>query len=320
MNLIFFGTPEFSVPSLEALCEAGQRVSLVVTRPDRPQGRGRRVMAPPVKRAALRRGLPLIQPDAAGSAEALARLREADADLGIVVAYWDGSPLSEKVLLLPKEGFVNLHASLLPRYRGAAPINRAIMAGETETGVTVQRMALRVDAGPILARKALAIEPDETAGELHDRLMVAGAELLADVVARLGLGEVFSEHEQDEREACRAPRITGKHLHIDWTQHAGAIKNHVRGLAPRPGAHCEFSGSRRRQRVTLLRVEALAQAPGGGACEPGTVLSVGEREGIAVQAGEGVVLIREVKPASGRAMSAADFGHGRKVCPGDRFC
>jgi len=309
------GTPEFAVPVLEAVHGGGHDVALVVTRPDARRGRGRRTAAPPVKRAALKLGFEVFQPGSINSTDGVARCRDCGADIGLVVAY--GEILSREVLNSLPEGFLNLHASLLPKYRGAAPINWAIIRGETESGVTVQRMLPQLDAGPILAQKPVRIGPDETAGELHDRLSVLGAALVAEVLGVMDRGEPFEERAQDPALVTFAPKLTKPDGQVDWRRPAGEVRDLVRGLTPWPGAACTLHSEGRQDKVLLLHVEA---DPGAAQqADPGSVLAVGEQEGIVVQARPGAVIIRKVKPSSGRAMDVADYIHGRKVQAGDRL-
>jgi methionyl-tRNA formyltransferase len=314
MKLVFFGSPGFAVPSLRRLHGAGHSVMLVVTRPDRPRGRSGMPMATAVKVAAGDLGLPFFQPADPNAPGALAHLRGEGAELGVVVAY--GEILSAEALATTSSGFLNLHASLLPDYRGAAPINWAIMRGEQETGVSVIRMAPRLDAGPVLAERPVRIGPDETAGQLEARLADMGAELLDDVVGRLARGELPEGREQPRRTSFFARRLTKEDGRIDWSAPAAEIHNRVRGLSPWPGAYCQFEGNGRNERVHLLRVRSAPAGP--QRAEPGTVLQAGG-DGIFVKAGAGVVRILEVKPAGSRAMAAADFVNGRAVRAGDRF-
>lgn len=315
MRILFLGTPEFAVPPLEALHNGGHEIVLVVTRPDAARGRGRKRAAPPVGSAGLRLALPLYQPQSANAPGAAERMRAAGADVGVVVAY--GELLGSDVLAVPEKGFLNLHASLLPRYRGAAPINWAILRGEEVTGVTVQRMSRQLDAGAILAQESVVIGDDDTAGDLHDRLCECGAALLLRVLDALGRRETLPEVPQDPSEATYAPKLTKKDGRIDWHQTAAAIRNRVRGLTPWPGASCRFIRADASEDVILVRV---AGGPRGDeAAAPGTVLCAGDREGIVVQTGQDTVTIEQLKPASGRVMTAADFMHGRHVESGDRF-
>ena len=315
MRIVFLGTPDFSVPPLEALHGGGHDVVLVVSRPDMRRGRGRRPAPTPLKAAALRMGLPVYQPPTVNEPCAVERLRGARPDVGVVVAY--GEVLKREVLSVPREGFLNLHASLLPKYRGAAPINWAIIQGETETGVTVQRMTPELDAGAILAQQSVTIGEDDTAGDLHDRLCERGTELLLDVVQRLSRGEALHERPQDPAQMSYAPKLTKQDGYIEWHRTAAELRNRVRGLTPWPGAFCCFVGRDRTEDVTVLEV-ALGPTS-DGTVAPGTVLSADDREGIVVQTGQETVIIEKLKPASGRAMTAADFVHGHAVAPGDRF-
>ena len=315
MRILFMGTPEFSVPPLEALHNGGHGIVLVATRPDRRRGRGRRSAEPPVKTAALQMGLPVYQPPSVNEPSAVEWLRATRPELGIVVAY--GELLSSEVLSVPRHGFLNLHASLLPKYRGAAAINWALIRGEKETGVTIQRMSLGLDAGAIVTQKSITIGDDDTAGDLHDRLCECGSALLLEVVDRLSRGDVLPERPQDPAAVSYAPKLTKKDGRVNWRQPANQLRNRVRGLTPWPGAFCRFIGQGKSEDVILLRV---ALGPKGkGTAPPGTVLSEEDREGIVVQTGEGTVIIGKLKPASGRAMTAADFMHGHRVLPGDRF-
>jgi len=315
MRILFMGTPAFAVPSLESIVREGHNVVLVVTRPDAPRGRGRRASAPPVKTAALRLGLELFQPASVNEGASVERLRAARPDIGVVVAY--GELLSPRTLSVPPRGFLNVHASLLPKYRGAAPIHWAIIRGESESGISVQRLVPELDAGPILAQRPVSIGPDETAGELHDRLAELAAGVLAEVLGRLDRGEPVPERPQPADGVTYAPKLTPRHRRVAWDRPAPCIRNLVRGLSPRPGAVSRFVGRDRAEDVLLLAVEASPAAR--EAHRPGTVLRAEDREGIVVQAGSGSVIIRVLKPASGRTMSAGDFLRGRRVRPGDRF-
>jgi methionyl-tRNA formyltransferase len=318
MRLAFLGTPDFAVPSLDALCRAGHEVALVVTQPDARKGRGLHTTPPAVKAAALRLGLSVYQPAGINTSKAVERLTQAAPELGIVVAY--GQILRPAVLDVPMHGYLNLHASLLPAYRGAAPVNWAVIRGEKTTGVTVQRVVLQMDAGPVLAHGTAQIGPEETAGELHERLSRIGAELLAGVVGRLAVGNPPPELEQDHARATFAPKLAKDDGLIDWSLPARSVHNLVRGLTPWPGAAaCLVTGVRREEIIVLrARVET---APAGAFEDalPGTVVAADDGRGIVVKAGRGLVAVLELKPAAGRAMSASDFLHGRSVRPGDRF-
>ena len=315
MRLVFAGTPDFAVPSLRAISETDHDLALVVSQPDRPRGRGQKLQPPPVKKTAQELDLPVAQPDRASDDEFKRRLREIDPDIGVLVAY--GELLDEELLNIPEHGFINLHASLLPEYRGAAPIHWPIINGDEKTGVSVVRMVQELDAGPILTQREVEIGPDDTAGDLHDRLDEVGARALVDVLDRLGRGEAVPERPQDESKATYAPKLSKEDGQVDWSQSAEEIKNRVRGLNPWPAAYCHYAGKGGELRVILLKVDTQESADGDA--EPGTVLDVTDRGEIVVKAGQGAVRLIKVKPAGARAMDAADFVHGRDVKPGDRF-
>lgn len=314
MKLIFFGSPDFAVPSLRGLHDAGHELELVVTRPDRPRGRSRRPVPTAAKRLAIELGLPVYQPESAKAPEATGRVRAMGAELAVVAAY--GEILTPEMLAATRRGFLNLHASMLPDYRGAAPINWAIIRGETETGVTVQKVVAELDMGAVLAQRSVAIGPEETAGELTDRLALIGAGLVVDVVNRMAAGEEVEEHEQSAGNGFAARRLRKRDGRIDWTLPAEETRNRVRGLSPWPGAFCDFLGRGRAERVKIVRVHAVPAGP--KASEPGEVLQAGD-DGITVKAGSGCLRILELQPAGKRAMPAADFVRGRRVRPGDAF-
>jgi methionyl-tRNA formyltransferase len=316
MKLVFLGSPAFAVPSLRALHEAGQEVALVLTRPDRPRGRGRKPGPTAVKRAALELDVEVYQPASANAPDAVRAIAAKGPELGVVVAY--GQILSPELLGAVTGGFLNLHASLLPLHRGAAPVNWALIRGDEVTGVTVIRMEPELDAGPILAQREVPIRPDETAGELADRLAEIGAETLADVVDRLASGDEVRERPQTGEPGPPARKLTKQDGRLDWSLAAEDLRNRVRGLTPWPGAYCEVIGDDGAQRVTLLRVSVAEDDAAPGAEEPGTVLRTGA-DGIVAQAGDGLLRVEELKPAGARAMSAADFVNGYHVAPGNRF-
>lgn len=315
MRLIFLGSPEFAVPSLRALRAAGHDIALVVTRPDRPRGRSGQPLPTLVKEVALDLGLQVYQPQRAGAPEAVARLHSMGADLGVVVAF--GEILSPQLLAATAQGFINLHASLLPDYRGAAPVNWALIRGETLTGVSVIKLVPELDAGPILAQRQVRVGDDDNAEELEGKLAGAGAEILVDVVNLLAC-EQHPGRPQPERGGFFARKLTKQDGRIDWSLSAEEIRNRVRGLTPWPGAYCEFESDGGRHRVTLLRTEVVDKTAAPQPHRPGTVIRA-DAEGIVVQAGAGFLKITQLKRAGGRAMSAVDFVHGRHVKSGDRF-
>jgi len=314
VRLLFFGSPGFAVPSLRGLSQAGHEIAGVVTRPDRPRGRGRRPRPTPVKEAARELGLHVYEPPSANAREAVAELEALEAELGVVVAY--GEILSRESLAVTGRGFINLHASLLPDYRGAAPINWALIRGEEVTGVSVIRMTPRLDAGAILAQREVSIGPEETAGELHERLAEVGAAAVGEVVARLAAGEPVAGHPQPRETGFFARKLTKEDGRIAWGLGAVDLKNLVRGLTPWPGAFTELASDDSRRKVALLRVEVVEGDEGAA---PGVVLRADDAEGVVVRAGEGAVRILELRPAGARAISGMDFIHGYGVRPGDQF-
>jgi methionyl-tRNA formyltransferase len=309
--VLFWGTPEFSIPSLRALAEEGHEVVGVVTQPDRPAGRGRQLKESPVKRVALEEGgYPVLTPEKPRGEEFLRSLRALQPELSVVVAY--GHILRREVLDAPPLGSINVHASLLPELRGAAPINWAIARGHPVTGVTVMRMVDQMDAGPILFQAEETIEPEETASELTLRLAERGAEALVEALALLQIG-ALEAREQDHARATFAPKVDRASARIDWTMDATAVGNHVRGMDEVPGAWSTLRG----EAVKLFGPRRHAGSSGAGAA--GTVLAADPGAGLAVQTGVGAVALSEVQPPGKRRMPAADWIRGRAVAVGDRF-
>jgi len=316
VRILFWGTPDFAVPSLRALVGEGFDLVGVVTQPDRPFGRGRKMRPSPVKQVALEEGLTVLTPEKPRGDDFLALLGDLDPDLSVVVAY--GHILRREVLDLPRLGSVNLHASLLPKLRGAAPINWAIARGDAETGVTVMRMVEAMDAGPMIHQVAEPILSDETAGELTLRLSEVGAQALVEGLALLGS---VDEVEQDHEAATYAPKIDRETARIDWTKPAADVSNLVRAMDPAPGAWTTLDDVA----VKLFRPAPVADdgapPPGTPPAMPsvGTVLAADPTEGIRVRAGGGAVLFREVQPPGSRRMEASDWIHGRGVSVGRTF-
>ena len=261
MRVVFAGTPDFAVPALEAIGDAGHEVVLVLTQPDRPSGRGLAAAAGPVKQAALRRAIPVFQPATLKDADVQARLRDADADVMVVAAY--GLILPQGVLDLPRLGALNIHASLLPRWRGAAPIHRAILAGDRETGVCIMQMDAGLDTGPVLLREAVPIAPDATAGTLHDRLAALGARLVVAALDGLARG-VLRPTPQSADGVTYACKIEKAEARVDWMRGADEIERQVRAFNPFPGAATVL----RTTEIKLWRAERLAAGTGA----PGTVV------------------------------------------------
>ena len=308
MTIVFFGTPAFAVPSLERLVAAGERVVLAVTQPDRPRGRGQRLRPSPVKVAALDHGIPLVQPERARDPDFAARLAASGADLGVVVAY--GQLLPDAVLAAPRHGVINVHASLLPRYRGAAPIQRAVIAGERETGVTMIRLVREMDAGPMLASASRPIAEHETSADVEAALAATGADLLLTTVRDIAAGRA-RERPQDHDLATYAPRLAREDGRIDWSRPARSVHDLVRGLHPWPPAFTYLDGARYLIRRT--GPEPPGPAPGDTpARRPGAVVEArGDR--LRVACGDGAVLsILEIQPEGRRAQSAREFLAGRR--------
>ncbi len=300
MRLIFMGTPEFAVPTLEALLAADHEIAAVYSQPPRPAGRGKKLRPSAVHAAAEARGLPVRTPLNFRDPADRAALAALEADAAVVVAY--GLLLPQAVLDAPRLGCVNLHASLLPRWRGAAPIQRAIMAGDAETGACVMRMTRGLDEGPVLARLVEPIAPDDTAGSLADRLARSGAGLMVETLTALASGRA-TETPQPETGAVYAAKIDKAEAAIDWTAPAAVVDRRIRGLSPAPGAWFERDGER--VRALLSRVE-----PGDG--PPGTALD----DALLIACGAGATRLTTVQPAGKRPMSAEDFVRGRPVPAG----
>ncbi len=305
MRIVFMGTPEFAVPSLEKLAAHGYKPVAVVTGPDRPRGRGRKPTPTPVKAAAERLGIEtILQPESVKDpafAEAVAAL---EPDLIVVVAF---RILPPAVFTAARLGAFNLHGSLLPKYRGAAPIHRAVMAGETETGVTTFFLKEKVDTGNVILMKRMPIGPDETTGEVHDRMKELGAEAVLETVRLIEAGEVHPTP-QDDRLATPAPKIFKEDCRIPWEKTAAEVHNHVRGLSPHPGAWTMHGD-------TLLKIYRTKLAEGAG--EPGAVLRADDR--LVVACGEGAVEITELQRQGHRRLPAPDFLRGYELRVGDRL-
>ena len=315
MRIVFAGSGSFGVPALGALMEGGQEVVLAVTQPDRPAGRGRHVEAGLVKRLARERGIALLQPADVNAAAAVRRICEAEPDLLLVIAF--GQMLRTPLLSLPRHGAINLHASLLPEYRGAAPVAWAVLRGETETGLTVIQMTERMDAGDILGQRAAPIGPDETAGELAERLAGLGARLVAEVVRDLALEQV-ERRAQNDAQATLAPRLKKSDGLVRWDQPAPAVHNQIRGTTPWPGATTFLRPRPGKPPLRLVLTRTRLLQATGDAGKPGVVLAA-SAEGLDVAAARGAVRILELTPAGKRNMSAADFLRGHAVKTGARL-
>jgi len=305
LRIVFMGTPDFAVPSLKALLENNYNIVAVVSQPDRPKGRKRVLTPPPVKVEAEKRGIPVLQPERMRRSEAVAELAAFAPDLIVTAAY--GQLLPKAVLELPKHGCINVHGSLLPKYRGGAPIQHAIMNGEPVTGVTIMYMAEGLDTGDMISRVEVPITDEDNAGTMFDKLSEAGAELLLRTLPDLLEGRLMAVPQKHE-EATLAPNIKREDEQIDWNRPARSIFNQIRGLSPWPVAFTVWNGENFKIWSARLGTAAAAQ-------KPGTVQRITE-EGIEVAAAEGTLLLTEVQPAGKKAMSAADFLRGGAMKPG----
>jgi methionyl-tRNA formyltransferase len=313
VRILFWATPAFALPSLRALLGEGHDVVGVVTQPDRPAGRGQNLRISPIKTYALAEHLPVLQPERARAPDFLDQIRTLAPELSVVVAY--GQILSREVLEVPARGSINLHASLLPELRGAAPINWAIMLGHQQTGVTVMRMVERMDAGPILMQIAEPIAPDERGSDLWTRLSEIGAAALVETLALLEAG-LLEEREQEEALATYAPRISKQDARIDWSNPAVQIDRQIRGLDEQPGAWSALG----HRSIKLFR--PLVETEADGPAQPGTVLEVhahDDAHGFLVACGTDALWIREVTPPGKRRMKASAWVRGRGLVEGDRF-
>lgn len=307
MRIVFWGTPDFATPALRALIGEGHDVAAVVTQPDRPQGRSRSTLvAPPVKTVAIADQIPVLQPEKPRGEEFLAQLRALEADLSVVVAY--GEILRQEVIDIPARGTVNIHASLLPRWRGAAPIQAAILAGDSVTGVSIQQMVLKLDAGPILFESRVELH-DITAGELTEGLSELGAEAIIQALALMELGGLEPQP-QDEALATFAPKIDRTMARLDFRKDAVEVSRAIRAFDPRPGAWSVVRDAEAR----LFGVRVLSDRRG----DPGEVLEVGEM-GMIVACGSGAVAVETVHPAGKRRLAALDWAQGRGIAVGDHW-
>ena len=307
IRTVFMGTPEFALATFQGLLDFGLDVVAVYTQPDRPSGRGRKLTPPPVKVLAEARGIPVFQPAKLRAPEVVEELRKLAPELIVVVAY--GQILPKSVLEIPRHGCINVHASLLPRYRGAAPINKAIVDGETETGITTMLMDAGLDTGEMLIKMETPIGPFETAGELHGRLALLGRAAIEETLRRLCAGTLRPQP-QDDALSCYAPMLKKEDGRIDWSRSALEIHNQVRGLDPWPGAYTLLDGE-------VLKIARTAPEEEGRG-SPGEVLSTGP-DGVRVACGTGVLRIGELQLPGKKRLSAADFLRGRPLVAGLRL-
>lgn len=307
MKLIFAGTPEFAAVALDAILDAGHEVALVLTQPDRPAGRGMALHASPVKQLALTHGIPVFQPATLKDAATQDTIRAVGAEVMVVAAY--GLILPQAVLDMPRFGCLNIHGSLLPRWRGAAPIQRALLAGDDETGICIMQMEAGLDTGPVLLSEATAITAGDTAGSLHDRLATLGGRLVVAALARLPL----PARTQPEIGVSYAAKIDKAESLIDWSGSAAEIDRHIRAFNPFPGASTTLDG---------VPIKIWSATPVPGASQSGVAGEVlaANREGILIGCGEGAVLVCELQKAGSKRLPAAQFLAGTAIAPGARFC
>ncbi|MBX9297040.1 methionyl-tRNA formyltransferase [Chromobacterium piscinae] len=305
MKLIFAGTPEFAAAALRALIDAGHEIALVLTQPDRPAGRGMKLKPSPVKEVALAHGLRVEQPEKLrGNLEAQQMLRDVGAEVMVVAAY--GLILPQDVLEIPARGCLNIHASLLPRWRGAAPIQRAILAGDAETGITIMQMDVGLDTGDMLSIHPLAIAADETAATLHDKLAACGAQAIVETLGRL---DAILPQKQPEDGVTYAQKLSKAEAEVDWTLSAEDVARAIRAYNPAPGAFTQFGGEP--LKLWLASAEA-------GSAEPGAVVSA-DADGVLVGAGQGLVRLTVLQAAGGKRLAARDFVAGKSLPAGTRL-
>ncbi len=308
LRTVFMGTPRFAVPSLAALA-ASEDVTLVLCNPDRPAGRGQTVAPPPVKDEAERLGIPVFQPEKARHPDAVARIAAEAPDLIVVVAY--GHILPKAILDIPGRMCVNVHASLLPKYRGAAPINWAVAGGETETGITIMKMDEGMDTGPMLHVRKMPVGEEDTADSMYGKLSILGAQALVEALGRLREG-TLSETPQDNALATYAPMLKKEHGRIDWGKSAREVRDLIRGMTPWPSASAAHAGK------ALKVLSSAVAAEGDRAGEPGEVIDAG-RAGVDVACGGGILRLLVVQPEGGKAMDAWAYAQGRRLARGDRL-
>lgn len=321
MRVVFMGTPDFAVPTLRALAESGQTIVGVFTQPDRPAGRGKSLKPSPVKVTAEELGLPIFQPDKIKSTQWIQQLRDLAPECIIVVAY--GQILPKEILDLPVRGCINVHASLLPAYRGAAPIHWAVIKGETVTGVTTMLMDEGLDTGDMLLKQETSISPEATTGEIHDKLAASGAELLIGTLQQLEMGNLIPTPQAGE--SNYAPLLKREHERLDWSNRAIELHDQIRGLNPWPGAFAVFRGENLKiwRSIPFLQSDSAVIRIGTDdsktvSADPGQIIQV-LGDSLLVQTGEGILRVFEVQPAGKRSMPARDFFNGRHGQVGEKF-
>lgn len=315
MKIVFMGTPDFAVGAMEALLEAGHEITLAVTQPDKAKGRSGQLQAPPVKECALKHHIPVLQPRRIKTPEAMAELKKYEADVYIVAAF--GQILSQEILDMPKYGCLNIHASLLPKYRGASPIQHVIIDGEKETGVTIMQMDAGIDTGDMLYKKKLPIEDTDTYQTLHDKLAVLGGEAIKEALALLEEGKLVPE-KQDDTASCHAPLIEKQMGRLDFAGSAVKLDCLIRGVTPWPSAYTFYKGKQLKiwRAVPVEKIEDVKGTVSQGA--PGTILTA-DRDSVLIACGEGALRVLELQLEGKKRMSAHDFLLGVKMVPGERL-
>ena len=309
MKIIYMGTPDFAVAPLEAILKAGHEVTAVVTQPDRQKGRGREVQYSPVKECALSYGIPVLQPLKIKEKDAVEELRKYPADIFVVAAF--GQLLSEEILNMPRLGCINIHASLLPAYRGAAPIQWCVINGEEKTGVTIMQMAKGMDTGDLLLQKEVVLDEKETGGSLFDRLMETGAELIVEVLPKIEAGELTPVVQKEEL-ATYAGKITKDMGNIDFAKSAVTIERLIRGLNPWPSAFTHYKG----KILKIWEADVVSECANAENPVPGTVIAM-DKESFTLATGEGALRIRSLQPEGKKRMSCAEFMRGYEVKVGE---
>ena len=309
MNIVFMGTPDFAVPSLKSLIESKYNVATVITQTDKPKGRKSQLCTPPVKNIALDSGLKIVQPENVNDKIIIEKLKEINPDVITVVAF--GQMISPEILDLPRYKCINIHASLLPKYRGAAPINWALINGEEETGVTSIILQEKMDAGRMIIQKSIRISPDETAGKLNNRLSTLGAEVLMDSLKQIETGTAKYTL-QDEKLVTYAPKLKKKDGLINWNHSTEEIHNFVRGMNPWPTTYTTLTRNASEERIIILKTEPDTPSDTETNKIPGTIIDISDR-GIKVATKNGCIWIKEVKPEGKQSMSAVAFSRGRDV-------
>lgn len=321
MRTVFMGTPDFSVGTLEAIAAAGHEIVGVVTQPDKQKGRGKQVQPTPVKEAALRLGLPVFQPVKVRDPEFVEKLKELNPEVIVVVAF--GQLIPQTILDLPKYGCINVHASLLPAYRGAAPIQWAVINGETQSGVTIMRMDAGLDTGDMLTKTVVPLSAEETAGSLFEKLSEAGAQLLVETLKGLENGTVIPEKQPEESTTEYARMIKKEDGNIDWTQNAEKIERLIRGMNPWPSAYTKLNGKTvkiwKARVVALIGGDLFSALPGQDPARHAGEIWAADESGIHVRTGNGILVVEELQMEGKKRMTVQDFLRGHKIDPGSRF-